>query len=117
MPCRATCHATWHGSEPWLWVQGYPEPKLKPQEAHDCPAHFCTARFFNEACQRLNNIYRAMGMGLLWHFQPRSLLANNTVPDLVLQIEATCQAVMNGEGKVRFHLRPSSALPAKTGHP
>jgi len=57
--------------------------------------------FFNEACQRLNTIYHAMDTGLVWHLQPTSSLADNTVPDLVLRIEATHQVVMFAEGK--FH--------------
>jgi hypothetical protein len=112
MPCHAVPHAMPHGMALSLGFGFKAEPvKLKPQEAHDCPAHFCTARFFNEACQRLNTIYHAMDTGLVWHLQPTSSLADNTVPDLVLRIEATHQVVMFAEGKVRFHLLPSSALP------
>ena len=57
-----------------------------------------------------------MDTGLVWHLQPTSSLADNTVPDLVLRIEATHQVVMFAEGKVRFHLLPQLSL-AKTGHP
>ena len=79
-------------------------------------SHQAHGRFNRSACHRLNAIYQANKVDLLWHLEPRSLQSDNSVPDFVLMRSVqgahgrVAEEVMIGEGKVRR--TPLTATPA-----
>lgn len=57
-------------------------------------------RFFSDCCARINAIYVANGVPLVWSINPRSQRPDNTIPDFVLKPPGGGLEVMVGEGKV-----------------